>query len=329
MRGIWQGPRKSSHPKSGPAEGVLRRQGSLSRGGIWQGPRKSSHPKSGEPAEGVLRQQGAFRAGHLAGASKIILTQNRVSRRRGCCGSRGPFARGIWQRPRIILTQNRVSRRRGCCGSRGPFARGIWQGPRKSPHSKIGGAGAGHLAGASKIILTQNRVSRRRGCCGSRGPFARGIWQGPRKSPHSKSGGPARSTVRVSLSAFAKTWGEKVGGGIVRKCFVNQGEPPINQQRSRMDAVSGFGRASIDDLMLYDDARGQVTAPTRFPVHRRGELEKFLGDLGFLFVVAMRVRWQRREHPPHTRGYDLYGGGDVVRGHMAGQKKRATCGEAP
>jgi hypothetical protein len=32
----------------------------------------------------VLRRQGTFRAGHLAGASKIILTQNRVGRRRGC-----------------------------------------------------------------------------------------------------------------------------------------------------------------------------------------------------------------------------------------------------
>jgi hypothetical protein len=70
---------------------------------------------------------------------------------------------------------------------------------------------------------------------------------------------------------------------------------------------------SVDDLALYDDARGHVTAPTRFPVHRRGELEQVLGDLGFLFVVAMRVRWQRREHPPHTRGNDLWRRREVFR----------------
>ena len=55
--------------------------------------------------------------------------------------------------------------------------------------------------------------------------------------------------------------------------------PPLTNKYREWTPFLDLNTPSVDDLALYDDARGHVTASTRFPVHRRGEFEQVLGDL--------------------------------------------------
>jgi hypothetical protein len=81
----------------------------------WAGASKIILTQNRGAGGGGAAAAGAFRAGHLAGASKIILTQNRGGRRRGCCGGRGP-SRGA------STLSARCSRARGTRSEKSPFS---------------------------------------------------------------------------------------------------------------------------------------------------------------------------------------------------------------